>query len=106
MPKVIKFPAPQGKPAAPAAPRVDGTRNAGNGTEEMASPAHRAVWVVAVLLWPVLRYVVILDCVFQLFRMIWYWNTPGMFAGFRFLLHFAVLVGLTWFVSVHKPKGA
>ena len=102
MTKVIKFPAPRLKREAPAAPWTHG---AGQADGEQASQAYKALWVVAVLLWPLLKYVVILDCTFQFFRMLWYWNTPGTFAGFRFLLHFAVLVGLTWFVSVHKPKG-
>ena len=103
MTKVIKFPAPRLKREAHAALPMHG---AGQADGEQANPVHKALWVVTVLLWPLLKYVVILDCVFQFFRMLWYWNTPGTFAGFKFLLHFAVLVGLTWFVSVHEPKGA
>lgn len=103
MAKVIKFPAPRINREAPAAPRTEGAYQVDGGE---ANAAHKALWVVMVLLWPLLKYVVILDCVFQFFRMLWYWNTPWTFAGYRFLLHFAVLVGLTWYVSVYKPKGA
>ena len=65
----------------------------------------KVVWVVAVLVWPVLKWVVTLDVLFQLVRMLYHWNTPGVFAGWTFMLHFAVLTALTYFVSMYKPKG-
>lgn len=65
----------------------------------------KAVWVVVVLVWPILKWVVALDCVYHLIRMMYYWNTPGVHAGFTFLLHFAALTMLTYFVSVYRPKG-
>lgn len=65
----------------------------------------QAVWVVTVLVWPILKWIVSMDCVFQLVRMIYYWDTPGAYAGFMFLLHFAVLTMLTYFVSIYRPKG-
>ena len=65
----------------------------------------KAVWVTTVLVWPILKWVIALDCVFQLVRMIYHWNTSGMYAGWTFMLHFAVLTALTYFVSVYKPKG-
>jgi hypothetical protein len=64
----------------------------------------KAVWVVVVLVWPILKWVVALDCVYHLIRMMYHWNTPGIHAGVTFLLHFAVLTALTYFVSVYKPK--
>jgi len=33
------------------------------------------------------------------------WNTPDVYATWTFLLHLAVLVLLTYFVSLYKPKG-
>ena len=65
----------------------------------------KVVWVVAVLVWPVLKWVVTLDVLFQFVRMLYHWNTPGVFAGWTFMLHFAVLTALTYFVSMYKPKG-
>ena len=65
----------------------------------------KVVWVVAVLVWPVLKWVVTLDVLFQFVRMLYHWNTPGIFAGWTFMLHFAVLTALTYFVSMYKPKG-
>ena len=65
----------------------------------------KGIWVVTVLLWPFLKWIVALDCVYQMVRMMYHWNTPGSFAGFRFLLHFGGFVALTYFVSLYKPKG-
>lgn len=62
------------------------------------------VWVLMVLVWPVLKWVISLDCVYQLVRAIYYWDTPGVYAGWTFMAHFAVFVVLTYFVSVYKPK--
>jgi hypothetical protein len=59
----------------------------------------------AYLLWPLLKLVISLDCVYQLGRMLYYWNTPGVYAGWTFLMHFAVLTALTFFVAAYKPKG-
>jgi hypothetical protein len=64
----------------------------------------KTVWVVTVLVWPVLKWVVSIDVFFQFIRMMYHWNTPGVHAGWTFLLHFAVLTALTYFVSLYKPK--
>lgn len=103
MKNVIKFSATETVPPSTTALEIVhvGTAEAARG----GNPVLKAIWVLTVLLWPVLRYVVILDCVYQFFRMLWFWTTPGTFAGFTFMLHFAVLTGLTWFVSVYQPKG-
>jgi hypothetical protein len=63
------------------------------------------VWVMVVLLWPILKWVVSIDCVVQLLRTMYYWHTAGVHAGWTFALHFAALTALTYFVSVYKPKG-
>lgn len=65
----------------------------------------KGVWVVTVLVWPILKWVISLDCALQLVRMIYHWGSPGVYAGWTFLLHFAVLTVLTCFVSLYKPKG-
>ena len=65
----------------------------------------KGIWVLTVLVWPILKWVVSIDCVFQFARMLYHWNTPGIHAGFTFLMHFAVLTALTYFVSIYKPKG-
>jgi hypothetical protein len=65
----------------------------------------KVIWVVTVLTWPVLKWIISFDCLYQMLRMMYHWNTPGTYAGFNFLLHFAVFVALTYYVSLYKPKG-
>lgn len=65
----------------------------------------RTIWAVTVLVWPVLRWVLSFEVLFQMVRMFYYWNTPGVYAGWTFLLHFAVLTAITYFVSAYTPKG-
>jgi len=69
------------------------------------SPVIKGIWVATVLVWPFLKWFVVLDCVWQLMRTMYYWDTPGAYAGMKFFLHFGVLVALTYFVSCYKPKG-
>lgn len=79
---------------APAAPRFS-----------LLEAVVEAVWVVVVLVWPLLKWIIAIDVVFHLGRMLYRWKTPNDFAGWTFLAHFAVLVAFTYFVSVYKPKG-
>jgi len=65
----------------------------------------RFVWVVTVLTWPIFKWVLSLDILFQMFRMIYHWNTPDVYAGWNFLMHFSMLTALTCYVSIYKPKG-
>lgn len=65
----------------------------------------RVVWTLAVLFWPLLRFVLAVACVYRLAAMVYFWDTPGTYAGFMFLLHFAGLTAMTYFVSIYKPKG-
>ncbi len=34
------------------------------------------------------------DLIYQFFRMLYYWHTPGMHAGWTFLLHYGVFMGV------------
>ena len=85
------------KPAAKAAPAVKSHR--------FSSGLDTVVWVVVVLLSPVLEKILSIDVFFQLIRMLYYWNTPEVHAGWTFLLHFGVLTALTCYVALYKPKG-
>ncbi len=64
----------------------------------------KGIWVFTVLVWPILKWIISIDCFFQFIRMFYHWNTPGIYAGWTFLLHFSVLTALTYFVSIYKPK--
>lgn len=74
-------------------------------SEGVTAALVKGIWVLTVLIWPILKWVVSLDCVFQFVRMMHHWNTPGVYAGWTFLLHFFALTALTYFVSIYKPRG-
>nr|WP_176451038.1 KleE stable inheritance protein [Bordetella pertussis] len=102
-PKLTKPPAgpPEPPPAvvsSPAPPQPP----AGRG---FVAGVIRFVWVATVLVWPILKWVLSIEVFFQFVRMLYHWNTPGAYAGWTFLLHFAVLTAITYFVSIYKPKG-
>lgn len=64
------------------------------------------IWMVTVLLWGILQWILAIDVLWQFCRMVYYWDTPGVYAGWQFLAHFAVLVALTYYVGVYRPRGA
>ena len=65
----------------------------------------RAIWVITVLVWPIVKWPLSIEVFWQLLKTMYYWNTPGVHAGWTFLAHFTVLTVLTYFVSAYKPKG-
>jgi hypothetical protein len=101
MTNIVKFPDAGQEP--PAGGKQAAPRQADRPTSDPV--VLKVLWVVTVLLWPLLKWVVALDCVFQLLRTVYYWDTPGVHAGWTFFLHFAVLTALTYFVSIYKPRG-
>lgn len=110
MSKIIKFPkggpVHPGPPAAvPVQPQADPPKATNAKGGGFVAAVVRWVWIAVVLVWPVLKWVVSIEVFFQGVRMVYYWNTPGMYAGWTFLLHFAALTALTYFVSIYKPKG-
>jgi len=103
MTNIIKFPGPVKTDGEVKQPDVARTPNA---TEYGACAAViKGIWVLTVLMWPLLKWVISIDCFFQLVRMMYHWNTPGEHAGFTFLMHFSVLIAVTYYVSIYKPKG-
>jgi len=103
MTNIIKFPR-QARAAVEDKPKVaepmPKTQRLGVGAAVV-----QGVWVFVVLVWPLLKWIVAIDCVFHLARMIYHWNTPGVYAGWTFMLHFTALTAITYFVSIYKPKG-
>ena len=97
-PKATKPPAIEPvEPVEPAAPKaVD---------QGLLAGMVKFLWVTTVLVWPILKWILSIEVFFQFARMLYYWNTPGVIAGWTFLLHFAVLTAITYFVSIYKPKG-
>ena len=64
------------------------------------------VWMLAVLMWPLLRWIAALDVVWQFCRMAYHWDTPAVYAGWQFLAHFAALAALHYYVGIYRPRGA
>lgn len=62
--------------------------------------------IVLALLWPLLKWVLAIDVTWQLARMVYFWQTPGVAAGWTFFGHFVVLAALTYFVAVRRPQCA
>lgn len=62
------------------------------------------VWMITVLFWPLLKWVISIEVFYQFVKMLYHWDTPGANAGWVFLAHFSVLVVLTYYVSIYKPK--
>ena len=58
---------------------------------------------IVVLCWPVLRFIMTCDVLFQLLRTLVLWDSPDEHAGWALLLHFAVFCHLTWFVAYGDP---
>lgn len=96
MAKIIKFPRASDPPNSK-------TANQANLFNARIGGASRGVvntlWTVLVLVWPILRWIIGIDVFIQGLRMWWHWHTPGTHAGITFLIHFAVLCALTYFVA-------
>lgn len=103
MSNVVKFPKPA-RPAPVVPPAAAPAARAVDAKKKSRNPI-AILQIVVALLWPILKWVVALDVTWQFARMLYHWNTPGVFAGWTFLVHFAVFVGLIYFVSIYRPKG-
>jgi len=62
------------------------------------------VWGITALSWIVLRFIIPVVVFWQFLRMIWFWDTPGVHAGWQFLAYFAGYTALYYFVAVYRPK--
>ena len=96
MSNIIKFPKEIEQPAAPAPVEPAAASAAPN----KAPGAGLLAGLVKILKW-----VLSIATFFQFVRMLYHWNTPGVYAGWSFLAYFAVLTAITYFVSIYKPKG-
>jgi hypothetical protein len=101
MSNIIQFPRREVMPPVQEAPQ---TNNSAQGIG-VVSVIVAGVWVVIVLLWPLLQWIVSLDVLYQLLRTLYYWRTPGVYAGWTLVMHFTALTALTYFVSVYRPQG-
>ena len=70
------------------------------------------IWSLLLLCFFVVKWVVLIaigaDLLYQFFRMLYYWHTPGMHAGWTFLLHYGVITAVgtaLYMLAVLIPTG-
>lgn len=100
---VINFPK-RPAPSADAPPDAAARSTGGNKVKEALAGVLRGIWMLFILLWPLLKLVLTIDVLWQFGRMCWYWDTPGMHAGWTFSLHFFLLSAGYFFVASYQPK--
>ena len=98
MAKIIKFPY-----VASPAEKMSNTKER-KLWRVVCSSLIKSVWLFTALIWPFLKWIIAFDVVFQFIRMIYYWDTPGVYAGWTFLMHFTVLIILILFISYDFDK--
>ena len=101
MADIIQFPAvtkSKDKACSPAPGRRSASQPLENGHS-----VRQILWVLTVLCWPLLRFIMVCDVLFQLLRALVLWDTPGAHAGWTLLLHYGIFCYLTWFVAYGKP---
>ena len=104
MTKIIQFPkssVPLNLETKPV--KVDSVASNERKSRSLFSGLIKVIWVPIVIIWPILKWVISLDVLFQLVRMFVLWDTPGIYPGWTFGIHFGVLTALTWFVSIYNP---
>lgn len=104
-PKALKPPAPVAEVVTPAPSPTTRTRGLRRVLLGLVTFLDRAVWIMTLLLWPVIKFVGVICLLIQFVRMVYHWNTPGMHAGWTFVLMFAALVAINCYVAIYKPKG-
>ena len=102
MADIIEFPPAPGKAQVPQ-PKHGPVAQAKRPALSGAASLRQIVWVIVVLCWPLLRFVMVCDVLFQLLRALVLWDTPGTHAGWAFILHYAFFCYLTWFVAYGNP---
>jgi hypothetical protein len=75
----------------------------GEGVTSHGQLVARIVWTVAVMVWPLLRWVIALDVTLQLFRVLIVSVSRGWYLDWSLTAHFAVFVAATYFVLVYRP---
>lgn len=101
MADIIQFPAvttSKDKACSPAPGRQSVSQPSPNGPS-----VRQIIWVLTVLCWPMLRFIMVCDVLFQLLRALVLWDTPGAHAGWTLLLHYGFFCYLTWLVAYGEP---
>ena len=70
----------------------------------MLSRVFSIAWIFFLLTWPLVHWVVAFDIVYQFLRALYYWNTPGVYAGLTFVIHLIAGSALTYLVATRRIK--
>lgn len=62
------------------------------------------VWLFLGLFWPLLNWLAAMDVVFQLFRALFYSNTPAIHATLQASIHGVLYILLSLFIYLYRPK--
>jgi hypothetical protein len=62
------------------------------------------LYFLAVLTYPVIKWIFGLDVFLQFLKMLFTWNEPHVHAGWTFLVHFGLLTAYTCFVTLYRPS--
>ena len=95
MANVIKFPKQPGK-----FNKLDPVLRSPQATKakpDYVNGGIKLFWVIGVLAWPLIKWVLSIDCVVQFLRMLYFWNSTGHNGGAIFLLHFRLADALDLF---------
>lgn len=101
MPTIIKFPVrgPLAQPRQPVPQAVSAPKR------KKSSVLAIIIYMIVGLCWPLIQFGMTIDCLYQFIRMLYYWNTPGTYAGFRFIAHFLLYSGLFYYIAFGMPEG-
>jgi len=105
MSNIIKFPKKFKQPSAPVSVKRPAVVKKASYMGWLLTGMVKVIWMIAVLVWPVLRWVLSIVTFLHLLRVFYHWDTPGAYAGWTFLAHFVALTALTLFVAFYRPKG-
>ena len=64
----------------------------------------KVLYFLAVLTYPVTKWIMGLDVFIHFVLMLVMWNRPGAHAGWTFLIHLGACTFLTWFVEHYQPS--
>jgi stable inheritance KleE-like protein len=62
------------------------------------------LWIILATFWTPIRWIISIEVLFQLIRMLYYWDTEDVHTVWIFLLHFGVLTALTLFMASYKLR--
>jgi hypothetical protein len=62
------------------------------------------VWGITAFCWTFMRFIIPVVVFWQFVRMLWFWDAPGVHAGWNFLAYFAGYTALYYFVAFYRPK--